>query len=71
MVLTTGEHSRYEGFFNNGLKHGEGTFYHLLTGQVQKGFWTHGRCITSIMQDEVRKDASKPSQFPIPKVYYV
>lgn len=57
--------SRFEGFFMDGMKHGEGTFYHLETGQVQKGFWSYGSCVTSIMQDEMRSQCLLPTPFSI------
>lgn len=66
LKLCLGETSRYEGFFKEGLKHGEGTFYHLETGQVQKGFWSEGTCVTSIMQDEFRnQQCFRPTPYPI------
>ena len=53
----------------NGMKHGEGTFYHCQTGQVQKGVWSEDVCKSSMMQDdEIRFQAPQPSPFPIPEV---
>lgn len=53
----------------NGMKHGEGTFYHCETGQVQKGAWLNDVCKCSMMQDdEIRFRATRPTPFPIPEV---
>ena len=62
---TLDDGNRYEGFFENGLKEGEGLFYHNKTGQIQKGIWEKNICRTSIMQDEFRQQAPNPTEYPI------
>lgn len=52
----------YEGMWRNGLRHGEGTFYHNNHSQVQKGIWLNDGCTTSIIQD------ISESQSRVPKV---
>lgn len=62
--------NRYEGYFARGFKSGEGTFYHVMTGQVQKGMWENDICKVSMLQDEYRNQAETPTKYPIPKVIY-
>jgi hypothetical protein len=50
------------------MKHGEGTFYHCRSGQVQKGIWMDDVCKCSMMQDEIRSQALQPTLCPIPEV---
>lgn len=65
-VLANG--NRYEGYFARGFKNGEGTFYHMHRGQIQKGIWQDDVCKTSMVQDEFRQQAQNPTQYPIPSV---
>ncbi|XP_073848935.1 MORN repeat-containing protein 3-like [Musca autumnalis] len=58
--------NRYEGYFARGFKNGEGTFYHMHSGQIQKGIWQDDVCKVSMMQDEFRQQAQKPTSYPIP-----
>lgn len=68
-LIFTVNGNRYEGSFSNGMKHGEGTFYHCQTGQAQKGIWVNDVCKCSMMQDdEIRFRAAHPTPFPIPEV---
>lgn len=68
-LISTANGNRFEGSFSNGMKHGEGTFYHCGTGQVQKGIWMNSVCKCSMMQDdEIRFRAAHPTPFPIPQV---
>lgn len=60
--------NRYEGYFAKGQKHGEGIFYHLRTGQRQKGIWQNNNCQVSIMLDCSRNQADRPTPYPMPKV---
>lgn len=60
--------NRYEGIFKYGKKHGEGLFYHLQTGQIQKGQWLNDICKTSILQDEFRNQVKFPTKYPICKI---
>lgn len=60
--------NRYEGNFARGFKNGEGTFYHVQTGQIQKGMWLDDVCKVSMIQDEYRQQAERPTEYPIPKV---
>ncbi|XP_008557166.3 MORN repeat-containing protein 3, partial [Microplitis demolitor] len=67
--------NRYEGEFMLGKKHGDGIYYHLETGQMQKGHWFNDICKTSTVEDICwRQSAPKPSPYPIPKlvlfIYY-
>lgn len=69
-VLWHRNQTRYEGFFVDGQKHGEGIFYHGQTGQLQKGIWQRDVCVVSIMLDgQHRQRSTKPTQYPIPSVY--
>ncbi|TMW40273.1 hypothetical protein DOY81_014647, partial [Sarcophaga bullata] len=67
-VLFYANGNRYEGNFACGFKNGEGTFYHNHTGQVQKGMWENDVCKVSMMQDEYRHQADRPTEYPIPKL---
>lgn len=51
------------------MKNGEGTFYHMHTGQIQKGMWLDDVCVTSVMEDVHRQRCDRPTPYPIPKVY--
>ena len=66
----SGNGNYYEGKFKDGLKNGEGIYYHNNTGQVQKGVWIEDICKVSVMQDnETRSQiALKPTPYPIPEV---
>lgn len=71
-VLWENNFNRYEGYFSDGKKHGEGTFYHCKTGQIQKGMWQNNICVTSILLDgNQRNYCLEPSRFPIPQVYQI
>ncbi|XP_068146940.1 MORN repeat-containing protein 3 [Drosophila tropicalis] len=59
--------NRYEGHFARGYKNGEGVFYHMHTGQIQKGMWENDNAKTSLMQDEAMlRRNDKPTPYPIP-----
>lgn len=61
--------NRYEGEFQDDLKHGKGLFYHLDNGLVQDGVWHKDMCIYSQMRDlEYRQCAIDPTPYPIPPV---
>uniref|UniRef100_A0A1I8P7L3 MORN repeat-containing protein 3 n=1 Tax=Stomoxys calcitrans TaxID=35570 RepID=A0A1I8P7L3_STOCA len=60
--------NRYEGCFARGFKNGEGTFYHMHRGQIQKGMWQDDVCKASLVQDEFRSTAQKATPYPIPPV---
>ncbi|XP_017836370.1 MORN repeat-containing protein 3 [Drosophila busckii] len=69
-VLFLANGNRYEGHFARGYKNGEGCFYHMHTGQLQKGMWDNDVAIASVMQDETllrRQDAVTP--YAIPRNY--
>ncbi|XP_055837500.1 MORN repeat-containing protein 3 [Episyrphus balteatus] len=67
-ILMYANGNRYEGFFENGMKHGEGLYIHNETGQVQKGMWYQDVCKTSIMFDEFRNQAIRPTPYPIEEI---
>lgn len=50
------------------MKDGEGTFYHVQSGQIQRGIWENDICKVSMIQDEYRQQAKFPSEYPIPQV---
>ncbi|XP_043788344.1 MORN repeat-containing protein 3-like isoform X2 [Apis laboriosa] len=61
--------NKYEGQFVNGKKEGYGTFYHIITGQEQHGFWTSDLFINGTMLDaDFRQCASRPTPYPIPEI---
>lgn len=60
--------NRYEGHFARGFKNGEGTYYHMHTGQIQKGMWENDVCKVSMVIDEFRNQVDSPTPYPIPKV---
>ncbi|CAG5090960.1 Similar to MORN3: MORN repeat-containing protein 3 (Bos taurus), partial [Cotesia congregata] len=61
--------NRYQGKFIQGRKHGDGIFYHLKTGQMQKGYWINDTCASSTIEDIYwRQSALQPSPYPIPKL---
>ncbi|EDW74048.1 uncharacterized protein Dwil_GK21721 [Drosophila willistoni] len=62
--------NRYEGHFARGYKNGEGVFYHMHTGQIQKGMWENDNAKASLMQDEasIRRN-DNPTPYPIPANY--
>uniref|UniRef100_A0A1A9X3Q7 MORN repeat-containing protein 3 n=1 Tax=Glossina brevipalpis TaxID=37001 RepID=A0A1A9X3Q7_9MUSC len=67
-VLFYDNGNRYEGHFARGYKNGEGLFYHMQTGQLQKGVWENGVCKSSIIQDEFRNQVVSPTPFCIPPI---
>ncbi|XP_058986931.1 MORN repeat-containing protein 3-like isoform X2 [Musca domestica] len=67
-VMLYANGNRYEGYFARGFKNGEGTFYHMHRGQIQKGIWQDDVCKTSMVQDEFRQQAQNPTQYPIPSL---
>ncbi|XP_028520652.1 MORN repeat-containing protein 3-like isoform X2 [Apis cerana] len=61
--------NKYEGQFVKGKKEGYGTFYHIITGQEQHGFWTSDLFINGTMLDaDFRQCASRPTPYPIPEI---
>ncbi|KAL9875449.1 MORN repeat-containing protein 3-like [Glossina fuscipes fuscipes] len=58
--------NRFEGYFARGYKNGEGTFYHMKTGQVQKGVWESDVCKSCVVQDEFRNQVHCSTPYPIP-----
>ena len=60
-ILLKANGNRYEGQFPKGYKNGEGTFYHMNTGQVQKEMWENDICKRSLMQDSFRNQVDKPT----------
>lgn len=72
MVEISGNGNEYRGQFFEGFKEGEGTFYHVNTGQIQPGFWSKDLCISSHVKDSapLRQLAVTPSYYPIPPVNF-
>ncbi|KAK2576332.1 hypothetical protein KPH14_005693 [Odynerus spinipes] len=69
-LFLTGDGNRYEGCFTNGKRHGLGTFYHLDSGQRQRGCWNNDFCVSSIMEDiNWRQSALHPTEYAIPQIY--
>ncbi|XP_050577446.1 MORN repeat-containing protein 3-like isoform X3 [Bombus affinis] len=61
--------NKYEGQFIKGKKEGYGTFYHIITGQEQRGFWTNDWFINGTMSDaDFRQSATHPTPYPIPEL---
>lgn len=68
-ILLSDNGNRYQGKFIQGRKHGDGIFYHLKTGQMQKGYWINDSCVSSTIEDIYwRQSALQPSPYPIPKL---
>ncbi|XP_076160139.1 uncharacterized protein LOC143143112 isoform X4 [Ptiloglossa arizonensis] len=62
--------NRYEGQFVKGKKEGRGTFYHIITGQEQRGFWSNDTCTNGTISDLYwRQSAPRPTPYPIPRVH--
>lgn len=62
--------NRYEGYFARGYKNGEGVFYHMHTGQIQKGMWENDNAKVSVMQDEPTiRCYTRVTPYPIPRNY--
>lgn len=60
--------NRYEGEWQQGMKNGQGRFFHLDRGQLFEGFWQDDVAKCGTMTDYGRDEAPKPTQFPIPEV---
>ena len=58
--------NRYEGEWQNDVKHGVGKYWHKHTGQVQRGLWVNGNAECSTMEDVCRQAADDPTPYPIP-----
>lgn len=68
-MLVKPNSNRYEGSWLNDLKHGKGKYWHLRTGQLQKGVWIENICVFSTFNDvKYRQSALFPTPFPIHKV---
>ncbi|XP_034941500.1 MORN repeat-containing protein 3-like [Chelonus insularis] len=68
-LLVQSNGNRYEGQFEFDQKHGDGIFYHVKTGQIQKGYWVNNQCKSSIIQDtHWRQVTSYSTPYPIPKL---
>ena len=69
-VIFTDNGNKYEGQFVKGKKEGYGTYYHIVTGQEQRGFWTNDWFINGTMSDaDFRQRATRPTLYPIPEVH--
>lgn len=60
--------NRYEGEWQQGMKNGQGRFFHLDRGQLFEGFWQDDVAKCGTMTDYGRDEAPKPTKFPIPEV---
>ncbi|XP_063238841.1 MORN repeat-containing protein 3 [Bacillus rossius redtenbacheri] len=61
--------NRYEGRWERGARSGYGRYYHLGTGQLQRGLWRDGVAVQSTVEDiAYRQSALHPTPYPIPKV---
>lgn len=61
--------NRYEGSWFGDLKHGKGKYWHLETGQLQKGVWVKNICVFCTFNDiKYRQSALIPTSFPLHKV---
>lgn len=61
--------NRYEGEWRKDLKHGNGMFFHLNSGQVQDGVWNNDMCVYSQLKDvDYRQCCIEPTPYPIPEV---
>lgn len=70
MKYFTANGNRYEGQFVKGKKEGRGTFYHIITGQEQRGFWSNDTCTNGTISDLYwRQSAPRPTPYPIPRVH--
>lgn len=67
-VLFEVNNDRYEGCFENGLKNGEGKYFHNKTGQLQTGVWVDGICKSSVICDAFRNQVTNPTPYYIPPV---
>ncbi|CAL7947232.1 unnamed protein product [Xylocopa violacea] len=64
--------NRYEGQFIKGKKEGYGTYYHMVSGQEQRGLWNNDHFINGIMLDaDFRQFALRPTSYPIPQMKLV
>ena len=61
--------NRYEGCWENGLKHGPGKFFYLDKGQVYTGQWVTDVAKCGCLEDYNRDEAIDPPEFAIPKVH--
>ena len=60
--------NRYEGQWKDGMKHGEGKFYHYSKGQVFVGTWLNDVAKCGVMKDFNRETADEATQYPLPEV---
>lgn len=61
--------NKYEGQFVRGNKEGYGIFYHIVTGQEQRGLWKSDHFINgTILDADFRQAARYPTPYPIPRV---
>lgn len=70
MEMIAGIGNEYRGQFVRGVKEGEGTYFHIRTGQIQAGQWSNNLCVSSSVEDSVplRQRAVWPTPYPIPPV---
>ena len=62
--------NRYEGQWKDGMKHGEGKFYHYSKGQVFVGTWLNDIAKCGVMKDFNRETADEATQYPLPEVTF-
>ena len=60
--------ARYEGNWDNDLKHGDGKFFYLDKGQQYEGTWVDGTAKCGIFIDLQRQNAEDPTQYPLPEL---
>ncbi|CAK9812297.1 MORN repeat-containing protein 3 [Anthophora quadrimaculata] len=66
-TLVKANGNRYEGEFVKGKRDGYGTYYHIVNGQQQYGFWKSDYFINGTMSDaDFRQSALYPTPYPIP-----
>ncbi|KOC67184.1 MORN repeat-containing protein 3 [Habropoda laboriosa] len=68
-MLVKANGNRYEGEFVKGKREGYGTYYHIISGQQQYGFWRNDYFINGTMSDgDFRQSALYPTPYPIPRL---
>ena len=66
LFFAVANNNRYEGAWENDMKHGMGKFLHLDKGQVYTGYWRENVAKSGVLEDFDREAAPNPPQYLIP-----